>query len=363
MTVTATTLPATVAGEPEPSLDERIGRMLVVGFRGLEAGDNSAIARTIRRHHIGGVVLFDRDVPSGRPTRNIRGPDQLRGLTRNLQQTAPYPLLIAMDQEGGRVNRLTPARGFRIAPSAAELGERPLAATRRTASATAAQLADLGINWNLAPVVDLATNPANPVIGDLGRAYGNRPGEVTPRAAAVVRAHRKAGIRTALKHFPGHGSARGDSHKGVVSITETWRPRELVPYRRLIGEGLAESVMMGHLRHERLDDRWPASLSPAVVKGLLREEMGFDGVVVSDDLQMGAIRQRFGLRTVIRQALRAEVDLLMFANNTVYEPDIAARAKGIIRSLVATGEISEARIDRSFRRIRRFSRGLGGDRP
>ncbi|MEF8793713.1 glycoside hydrolase family 3 protein [Thiohalorhabdus sp.] len=353
----STLLPAGTATGSD--LDERIGRMLVVGFRGLEADRGSAIARTIRRHHIGGVVLFDRDVPSGRATRNIRDPQQLHRLTRNLQRAAPYPLLIAVDQEGGQVNRLSRSRGFEVAPSAADLGERPLPATRRTASATARQLAGLGINWNLAPVVDLAINPDNPVIAGLDRAFGKRPQEVVPRAAAVVRAHRDAGVSTALKHFPGHGSAWGDTHEGAVAITDSWRSRELAPYRRLIDRGLAESVMVGHLWHGRLDDRWPASLSPATVKGLLREELGFGGVVVSDDLQMAAIREKFGLRTVILQALRADVDLFMFANNTVYEPDIAARSAAIIHSLVATGAIPEARIDRSFRRIRRFTRGIG----
>ena len=360
-TLAATVLPAPATANP--TLEERIGRMLVVGFRGLEGDKGSAMARAIRRSHIGGVVLFDRDVPSGSEPRNIRDPQQLRRLTQNLQRASPYPLLIAVDQEGGHVNRLTRARGFGVTPSAAELGARPPSATRRAASATARQLAELGINWNLAPVVDLATNPTNPVIAGLGRSYGDRPREVLPRAAAMVRAHRQAGVRTALKHFPGHGSAEGDSHDGVVTITESWRPRELIPYRQLIGKGLAESVMVGHLNHRRLDSRWPASLSPSIIKGLLRQELGFDGVVVSDDLQMGAIREVFDLRTVIRQALRADVDLLLFANNTVYEPDIAARAAAIIRSLVETGEITEARIDRSFRRIRRFTRGLGKGQP
>ena len=354
----ALTAPAP-AEEDLPSLDERIGRMLVVGFRGLDAAPESAIGRTIRDQHIGGVILFDRDVPTGSATRNLRSPQQLRALTRSLQEAAPYPLLIAVDQEGGRVNRLKPRHGFRIEPAAEVLGGLPVPATRRAATATARQLAVLGINWNLVPVVDLAINPHNPVIAGLQRSFGTAPERVTPRAAATVRAHRRAGVATALKHFPGHGSADGDTHKGVVDISDSWQRRELLPYRLLIERGLADSIMVGHLRHTGLDPQWPASLSPAIVDGLLREELGYAGVVVTDDLQMRAIRDRHGLRTVIRQALRAGVDLLMFANNTVYQPDIAERAAGIIRSLVERGEVSEARINRSFRRIRRFAEGLG----
>jgi beta-N-acetylhexosaminidase len=346
-----------------PPLEERIGRMLVVGFRGTTAAPDSDIVHTIRRHHIGGVILFDRDVPTGSDRRNLANPRQLRQLTKGLQQAASYPLLIAVDQEGGRVNRLKPRHGFRIESAAEVLGGMPVAATRRAAQATARQLAVMGINWNLVPVVDLTLNPDNPVIADLQRSFGRRVERVVPRAAAVVRAHRRAGVRTALKHFPGHGSAVGDTHEGVVDITETWQQRELLPYRLLERQDLADSVMVGHLHHRGLDPDWPASLSPAVVNELLRDEIGFEGVVVSDDLQMGAIRGRFGLRTVIRQALRAGVDLLMFANNTVYEPRIARRAHAIIRSLVASGEVSEARINRSFRRIRRFTRGLNEGMP
>lgn len=353
------TVPAGTGAAALPPLEERIGRMLVVGFRGLEAGPGSDIVRTIRRQRIGGVILFDRDLPAGRDVRNVRSPHQVRQLTADLQAAAPYPLLIAVDQEGGRVNRLGPRHGFPTGPGAAELGRAPVAAAREAAAATARRLAALGVNWNLVPVVDLALNRDNPVIAGLGRSFGTDPEAVAARAAATVRAHRRAGVRTSLKHFPGHGNARGDTHAGLVDITATWQRRELRPYRLLIGEDLAGSIMVGHLRHRGLDPRWPASLSPAVIRGLLREEMGFRGVVVSDDLQMGAVRDRFGLRTVIRQALRAEADLLMFANNSVYEPAIAARAAGIIRSLVASGEVAEARINRSFRRIRRFTRGLG----
>lgn len=370
MLVAACLLGPPVPGEAtgtgtEATLSDRIGRMLIIGFRGLNAGPDSRIVERIRRQRIGGVVLFRRDVPTGSPNRNIRSPAQVRALTRSLQDASGYPLLIAVDQEGGEIARLAPEDGFPPVPSAASLGRLPVARTREAAGITARLLADLGINWNLAPVVDLATNPESPAIAGLERSFGRRPERVTARASAVIRAHRKAGVLTALKHFPGHGSARVDSHQALPDVTATWSPRELLPYRRLLEGRLVDAVMVGHLRHRKLDPEWPASLSRGIVGGLLREELGFRGVVVTDDLQMGAIRRQSSLETTILRAIRAGADLLMFANNTVYEPEIAARAKGIIRELVREGRIRRSRIDRSYRRIQELTAGIrsGGLEP
>ena len=347
-----------------PDLAHQVGQMVMAGFRGTEVEPEQPVARAIRENHLGGVILFDRDVPSGSDTRNVRSPRQLRRLTETLRALADHRLLVAVDQEGGAVSRLTPRHGFRSEPAAAELARKGPAATRRSAAATARQLAEAGINWNLVPVVDLARNPDSPVIAGLGRSFGEAPERVIRHAAAVIRAHREAGVLTALKHFPGHGSAVGDTHAGPVDITATWSRRELIPYRALIRQDLADAVMMGHLRHRDLDPRWPASLSPAILRGLLREELGFQGVVITDDLQMGAIRREHDLRTVIRQALRAGADILLFANNTVYRPDIAARATTVMRQLVADGVVSRERIRRSYRRIRqlkeRLAEGSGG---
>lgn len=335
----------------------------MVGFRGTRVREGAPIQTALREHRIGGVILFRRDVPSGTIHRNVRSPDQLRRLTRSLQEAAPHRLLIAIDQEGGEVARLSPADGFRASPSAASLGEQPVARARRAARITAAQLADLGINWNLAPVVDLATKEGSPSIGGLGRSFGARPEEVAPRAAEVVRAHRAEGVLTAAKHFPGHGSAAEDSHLDLPDITGSWRAEELLPYRRLLEEGLVDTVMVGHLYHSGLDPKWPATLSTRVINGLLRQRLGFRGPVVTDDLQMRAIRDRYSLDTTIRRAIRAGADILLFANNTVYQPRIAARAREVIRELIRSGRIPPERINRSLRRIRKLSRKAGTRHP
>ncbi|MFP4560675.1 MAG: glycoside hydrolase family 3 protein [Thiohalorhabdus sp.] len=342
-----------------PSLDARIGQMLMVGFRGTLPGPEHPILEDIRDRRIGGVILFDRDVAAASDRRNIRSPAQVRRLTARLQKAAERPLLIAVDQEGGRVSRLPPERGFTPTPSAAELAAAGPEATRRAAGETARQLGSLGLNLNLVPVLDLARNPDSPVIAGLERSFGADPGSVARHAAAVVHAHRAAGVLTSVKHFPGHGSARGDTHRGLVDITRTWDPAELAPYRRLLARGLVDTVMVGHLMHRGLDPEWPASLSRRVIHGLVRKELGFEGVVILDDLQMGAIREHHELRTVVRRALEADADILLFGNNLVYEPRIAARVHGIIREMVRSGRVSEERIDRSYRRIQTLKERVG----
>lgn len=350
------------AGERDPvsaSLSQQVGRMIVVGFRGTRLADTASVLTWIRRGKIGGVVLYDYDVPTRSVGRNITGPDQLRRLTGQLQRAADTPLLIGVDQEGGAVTRLKSGRGFSPLPSAEQLGRHDdLSTTRRVWRQTAVQLRDLGVNLNFAPVVDLNRNPHNPVIGAPGRSFSSDPEVVVRHARVVMRQLRRAGVIPTLKHFPGHGSSREDSHRGWVDVTETWSPVELRPYRRLLGGGGPGVVMVGHLFNRNWDPTWPATLSEAVVGGMLRNEVGFDGVVITDDLQMGAIRKRYSLRTVVRRALVAGVDLLMFANNTVYQPGVGTRVHDLILELVRSGTVPRRRIERSYRRIRELKRWL-----
>lgn len=352
-------LTACAQPQADEELDRRIGQMLMTGFRGLDLDDSLQVAGDLREGRLGGVILFDYDVPADTSLRNIRSPEQLRSLTRQLQERSPTPLFVAIDQEGGRVSRLKERYGFPPTVSAAWLGSQPLDSTRRYARRTAAVLDSMGINFNFAPVVDLDTNPDNPVIGGLQRAFSADPDTVYRRARTWIRTSRRRGVITALKHFPGHGSSSGDSHLGVVDVTGTWSPQELAPYRRLIAQGLADAVMTAHIFNRNLDPEWPATLSREIITGVLRDSLGFRGVVVSDDMQMGAIRDEYGLETAIRRALLAGVDLLVFANNSVYQPGIVQRAHSIIRSLVDDGTISRDRIDQSWERIMALKREYG----
>lgn len=344
----------------EEALADKIAELVMVGFRGTTLDGTEAILEQVRAGQVGGVVLFDVDVAT-RSSRNIDSREQLKSLVAQLQAAAPSPLLVAVDQEGGRVSRLKERYGFPATLSQQELGERgDLALTRSQARQTAEILADVGINLNLAPVVDLNVNPASPVIGALGRSFSADPAVVGDHARAVIEAHRSQGVLTAVKHFPGHGSAPGDTHRGFVDVTGTWSPAELEPYRTLVNEGNVDLVMTAHVFNSRLDAQWPATLSPATVTGVLRTELGFQGVVVADDLQMGAIADHYGLETAVHQALAAGVDILLFANNNLraYEPDIAPRVVAVVESLVSEGALTEERIDESVERVRALKRGL-----
>ena len=346
-------------GTAPAGLDEKIGQMIMVGFRGLTLEADNPVIADIRDRKIGGIVLFDYDVPSQNPVRNIASPEQVGALIASLQETAATPLFIAVDQEGGRISRLKEKYGFPATVSQKHLGGLDDAAvTRACAEAEAAVLAEAGFNLNFAPVVDLDVNPENPVIGGLERSFSADPAVVVRHAREVIQAYHRAGVLTTLKHFPGHGSSKNDSHLGFTDVTGTWSKRELEPYAEIIGEGLCDAVMTAHVFNAEIDPRYPATLSRPAIQGLLREGMGYDGLAVSDDMQMKAVSANFGLKEAVIRAVDAGLDILIFANNSVFDPEIAAAAAGILKGAAAAGVIPEARFDRSYERIMRLKRRM-----
>jgi beta-N-acetylhexosaminidase len=329
--------------------------MLMVGFRGMEVGDDHFIAADIQERNLGGVVLFDYDVPSESPERNIESPAQVKALVASLQARTDTPLLVAIDHEGGIVTRLKEVHGFPATRSHQALGELDdLHVTRGQATRMAQTLADLGINLNLAPVVDLNTNPDNPIIAKYERSFSADPETVIRHAVTFIKAHSAEGVICTLKHFPGHGSSTGDTHEGWVDVTDTWSRAELGPYAAIVEAGLADAVMTAHVFNAHLDTEHPATLSPPTVTGILREELDYGGVVISDDMQMSAVADHYGFETAVQMTIEAGVDILAFANNSVYEEDVAARAVALLVRLVKTGVIDESRIDASCRRIQRL---------
>lgn len=344
------TAPATSTTTPTPpTLREKIGRMVMTGFAGLTAEPESVIGKEIASGTAGGVILFDRDTVDG-SRQNIASPSQLRALTAGLLRLNPR-LLIGVDEEGGAVARLGPAKGFSDTVSAASLGEKddPVASYDGGA-AIAGMLRAAGINTNFAPVVDLNVNPGNPIIGQLDRSFSADPDVVIRNAEAFIRAHRDSGIRTVLKHFPGHGSSVTDSHLGFTDVTKTWSAVELQPFARIIADGLADMVLVAHLFNARLDADHPASLSHATITGILREQLGFDGVVVTDSMGMKAISDRYTFEAAVQLAIEAGVDILLYAAGGD-DGLVAKRVVDHIESLVHSGSVSEARIDESHRRI------------
>jgi beta-N-acetylhexosaminidase len=345
---------------PRPAPDParlRIGDLLLVGFTGTQVAGNEEIRRLVCDVKVGGVLLFERYAASGQP-RNMVSPAQISALTRDLQalaaRCAGRPLFIAADAEGGRVMRLSPRLGYPPTPPAQELGERDDPAfTQAEARRMGLMLHEAGINWNLAPVVDVAVNPSNPAVVTLGRTYSADPARVTAHARAFVLGMHEAGVLTALKHFPGHGSSRRDSHQGFTDVSDTAAPRtELAPYRALIAAGLADSVMTAHVFNRGLDPWDPATLSRFTVRRVLRGWLHYDGVAVSDDLQMGAIAQHYGLEEAAVLALNAGVDVLLIGQNMGPGDDRAAErvVVALVRAIEA-GKLSESTVTSAVTRV------------
>jgi beta-N-acetylhexosaminidase len=341
-------------------LRRRIARLLVVGFRGLTVASDDPIAQAIATDGLGGVILFDRDEVVG--VRNVASQDQVAQLIDSLRRLAPdRELIVAIDQEGGKVTRLSPKYGFPAVASEAAIGEQGDAAVQAWAEGIAGTLAGVGVNLNFAPVVDLNLNPTNPAIGALDRAFSADPAVVSRDAEIETAAHRDRGIRTALKHFPGLGSATANTDFGVADVTKTWRDIELDPYRDLLGLGLVDVIMAAHVVNGQLDASAPASLSHKTVTGLLRGELGWDGVVVTDDMGAAAIRTSFGLKDAIGLALNAGNDLLLFANQHDYVPDLATKVIDIVEGLVRDGTVAEDRINEAVARVSTLFDGPGAD--
>jgi beta-N-acetylhexosaminidase len=344
---------------PGPTLRERIGQMLLVGFRGLTVHQASEIAADIESRNLGGILLFDTDQPTHSKVRNVESPAQLAALVAGLQALARTPLLVAIDEEGGLVARLDQRHGFPPTISAADLGVRgDVAFTQQAGEKIAETLRAVGVNLNLAPVVDLNVNPTNPIIGSLGRSFSPDPAVVTAQAEAFIKGHRGVGVRTTLKHFPGHGSSTGDTHLGVVDVTNTWSATELKPFANVIHDGLADAVLTAHVFNAKLDPQHPATLSEPTIGGILRRQLAWDGLVLSDDMQMGAIRKAYGYTDALRLAILAGVDVLTIAQQQVFEVGIVGHTIDLIEGLVLDGSITEARIDQSFSRIQAFKANL-----
>jgi len=292
-----------------------ISKMIIIGFDQENLEKESHFALEIKKYCPGGIILFDRDFYDREKIKNIRSPGQLRKLIEQIHSYASHPLLIAVDQEGGKIARLRPEDGFAYIPSASQIGEQDSTSkAKKIYSNLAEQLCNMGINCNFAPVLDLAINPDNRVIVGLECSYGKSPQKVIKYARIFYDALHSKGIISAFKHFPGHGSSVVDSHKGFVDITDTWSPIELEPYQRLIQEGQADMIMTAHVFNKHLDPLYPATLSYKVNTGLLRNKLGFKGIIVSDDMQMKAISDHYSLSQAVALSINAGVNMLIFGN-------------------------------------------------
>lgn len=334
----------------------------MVGFCGTTLHDQDPIVQAILAQHVGGVILFDRDYHTGRVC-NMTSPVQLRALTQKLQAYARdaahkhhnhlYPLLIAVDEEGGQVSRLKASLGFPKTISAEKLAKKPVDVASHMVNQLATTLHQAGINLDFAPVLDVNRNPNNPVIAKYGRSFSKDPKAVAHYGLLFSKAFAKQGVLCAYKHFPGHGSSTGDSHRGLVDITHTWSKEELLPYRiSFKNPKHCDFVMTGHLVHKNLDPSGqPATLSHAMNHHLLRKVLGFDGIIITDDLQMGAITQQYSLTKALVLSINAGANMLLFANQLVKQPQQPEAVIARIQKQVNNGVISENLITQSYRKI------------
>ncbi|MDR0364180.1 MAG: hypothetical protein LBH92_04090 [Bacteroidales bacterium] len=347
----------TVCSQNEITLQEKAAQMIMVGFRGTEIDKNHPIAQDIQELKIGGVILFEYDVPSKSRPRNIQSPQQLQNLCKQLQDISSEKLFIAIDQEGGYVNRLKTNYGFPKMVSAQYLGTIDQEdSTRFYAKKMSETLAECGINLNFAPCVDLNINTKCPVIGKIERSFSADENIVVKHASIFVEEHRKNRILSCLKHFPGHGSSAADSHDGFTDVTHSWREKELIPYRKMIQEGMCDAVMSSHVFNANLDPVYPGTLSQKIIIGILRDSLGWQGCVISDDMNMGAITENFGFKESIAWAINAGIDILTFSNNSPdgYDPKVAQKVLNAIIELVAEKTIPEQRINESYQRIQQL---------
>jgi len=337
-----------------------IGQMIMVGLRGTSPDDAKYFFRHLNGLTIGGVILYDQNVTtSPLSSHNILSPEQVKDFNEALQSFSPTPLLIGIDQEGGQVNRLKESYGFLPSKSWAELGQiDDIEETHSHSKNMASTLFDHGFNLNFAPVLDLSVNPDS-FIAKKERCFSSDPKNIAIHSEILMKTHLDQNMVPVCKHFPGQGSAGGDTHEGIVDVTETWSETELIPYQTLIDNDCIPAIMTSHLFHKGLDSELPATLSSKILTDLLRNKMGFDGVIISDDPEMGAIANHYDLKTVLQLMISASVDIFCFGNNLIYDPSIVQKIYSTIVELLDEGSITIAQIKNSYKRIMNLKTRIG----
>lgn len=340
--------------EDDLAFDKAIASMLIIGFEGHNTQDTMVMKITnyLADEMLGGVILFKR---------NIDNPQQLKSLTSNFIKANP-DIFITVDQEGGKVQRLTPAQGFKGFLSPAKVAQLPVEEARAIYEAMALELNNHGINLNFAPVVDInnASNPC-PVIGPLERSYGEEATKIVQYSEIFIDAHHKNKVLTSIKHFPGHGLATKDSHLGLVDVTDTAKEEELLPFYQLIDKGKADMIMTAHLINRNLDpEGHPATLSPIILKSLLADRLD-KTLIIGDDLHMGAIASYYNFEDSIIKAINAGCNLIIFSNNPLacknivdFKPDYDIPSKFImvVKKAIAEGKLNLEDIHKSAEKIK-----------
>ncbi|MFZ4619962.1 MAG: glycoside hydrolase family 3 N-terminal domain-containing protein [Bacteroidota bacterium] len=333
----------------QPTLQQKVAQMVMVSFTGTTIPDS--IKMDIQKRGLGGIILY---------AGNITSASQVALLTSQLSALSSSQLLIAVDQEGGKVARLSAANGFANTPTAYHLGTgvNREDSTRANSALMAGWVRQSGFNIDFAPVADVNVNPLSPAIGKSERSYSANPDTVARHTAWFVDEFRKKGVITTMKHFPGHGSAATDSHLGFTDVTTTWSSKELIPYQTAIKNGMVDMVMIGHLFNSKIDSVYPASLSAKTIGGLLRDSLGFNGVVISDALTMGAISLNYAMDDVIERSVNSGTDILLWNGNSYNNRSLLGYIIDVVTKKVADGKIAASRIDTAYNRIQRLKQRI-----
>ena len=345
------------------TLGQKIGQLLIVGFQGTSSEDSGVqtVIEDIRASRIGGIIPY---------RYNIRRPKQITTLNHlflEAAEEADLPTLFTtVDQEGGKVQRLGPEKGFQGFPSPEEIITKEVSEIQEIYRAMATELKECGFNWDFAPCVD--RNPEGykcPVLGELERLYGSDTDSVVKYAGIMIDVFHEEKLLNCIKHFPGHGSAKEDSHQGFVDVTDVWKKEEMDPFFKLAKKGKVDAVMTAHVFNEKLDDTYPATLSEVTLKKLRRA--GYEGIIISDDLHMSAIQEKFGFEEAAVKALQAGNDMVIYSNNTsaaasiegfAPDPDLPGKFIQVILDAIENKELSEKQIEDSFARVQKLKKKI-----
>ena len=339
-------------------LEKLVGQLIIGGFRNYTIQKKSNIVKYIQKYNLAGVILYDEDVAiGGTGTRNVKSQSQVKKLIKDLKNYSnKQDLLITIDQEGGMVHRLKSVYGFPETPSWKHIGllNNELI-TKQFSNTISNTLLDIGININFAPVLDLDYGN-NTVIGNSERAFSSKPNKIIKHAKIFINSHKKNNIISCAKHFPGQGSAFGDTHEGYTDISKTWTVKDLLPFDELIQSNKIDMIMVSHTFDKKLDSNYPASLSKKIVTNMLQNDLGFNGVIICDDPSMKAISDNYNLEETFEHMLNAGIDLFCLGNNLIYDSNYISKSIKAVVKLLISGKISKKRINKSIDKINKLKK-------
>lgn len=333
-----------IDAKAQENLEAKVGQMLIVGFHGqnTKSKQYKTIIKQLKKGQIGGVIIYEF---------NVKSPNDLMDLTRQIKQASNISPFIAIDQEGGVIQILNKQRGFKDYLSQKETAQKlDNSEAYKMYDDLASTLKAYNINYNYAPCVDVILNDKS-IINYKKRSFSNDYNIVTNYAKIVLDAHYNNSIITSLKHFPGLGSSYGDTHLGFIDASRDWDEKELEPYIALKDINNLQTIMSSHIYVKSLDEKYPASLSNNIIQKILREQIGFNGVITTDDLHMGAIKNNYKFDEIVIRAINAGNDILLFSNYDKPDMKIPLKVQKIVSKAIKQGQIKQERIDEAYNRI------------